>query len=120
MAMQAASLEILQRANVPTEQALAFVQVIGLEFDARIDALATRRDIDGVKVDIEGVKVDIDGVKQELEARIDGFRHDLELKIEGVKSELMRWVFTCITGQTAVLLGAAYFLTTLLEKALRP
>ncbi|MBI4624579.1 MAG: hypothetical protein HY736_15350 [Verrucomicrobia bacterium] len=36
-------------------------------------------------------------------------RRELEVKLESVKSELVRWVFRCILGQTAVLLGAACF-----------
>jgi len=89
MVMRAESLEILTRADVPPAQALAFVRAIDLELDARGDTLATKADIDRV-----------------------------ELKIESTKSELVRWVFSCILGQTAVLLGAAYFFTNLLTRAL--
>ena len=159
MGMQAASLEILSKAKVPQEQALAFVQVIDLELDARGDVFASKRDIDGLasrmasKQDIDGLKQDVDGLKHDVDGLkhdVDGLKHDvgglkhdvgglkqdidglgsrtgglesrmghLELKLESVKSELVRWVFTCMLGQTAVLLGAAYFLTSLLEKALR-
>jgi len=33
----------------------------------------------------------------------------LEVKIEGVKSEIVRWVFVCILGQTAAVLAWATF-----------
>ena len=82
--MQAAALEILEKANVSAPQARAFVQAIEIELAAQRDVLATKLDLSDV-------------------------RRDLEVKLESVKSELVRWVFLCILGQTAVLLGAAYF-----------
>ena len=82
--MQAAALEILEKANVPAPQARAFVQAIEIELAAQRDVLATKLDLSDV-------------------------RRELEVKLESVKSELVRWVFLCILGQTAVLLGAAYF-----------
>ena len=82
--MQAATLEILEKANVPAAQARAFAQAIEIEMAAQRDVLATKLDLSDV-------------------------RRELEVKLESVKSELVRWVFLCILGQTAVLLGAAYF-----------
>ena len=82
--MQAAALEILEKANVSAPQARAFVQAIEIELAAQRDVLATKLDLSDV-------------------------RRELEVKLESVKSELVRWVFLCILGQTAVLLGAAYF-----------
>jgi len=40
---------------------------------------------------------------EKLEAR-------LEIKIASLQSELIKWMFLFIMGQTAVLVGAAYFL----------
>lgn len=82
--MQAATLEILEKANVPAPQARAIAQAIEIELAAQRDVLATKLDLSDV-------------------------RRELEVKLESVKSELVRWVFLCILGQTAVLLGAAYF-----------
>ncbi|MBI4621856.1 MAG: hypothetical protein HY736_01385 [Verrucomicrobia bacterium] len=65
-------------------QARAFAQAIEIELLAQRDVLATKLDLSDV-------------------------RRELEVKLESVKSELVRWVFLCILGQTAVLLGAAYF-----------
>lgn len=92
--MLAASLEVLRKANVPPDQALAFVQVIGMEFDARGEVLATRQDVLASK-------------------------HELVLKIESVKSELVRWTFTCMLGQPAILVGAGYFLINSLARSPR-
>lgn len=83
--MQAASLDILEKAQVPSIQARAMLEVIDLEIAAKNSQLATRLDISQMK-------------------------HDLELKIESIRSELVRWVFMCVMGQTAMLIGAGYFL----------
>ena len=88
--VQAATLEILEKANVPAAQARAIAQAIEIELLAQRDVLST--------------KVDLSEVRREL-----------EVKIESIKSELVRWVFLCILGQTAVLLGAAYFFVTRLR-----
>jgi hypothetical protein len=34
----------------------------------------------------------------------------LEVKMNGIEGRLTRWVFTCILGQTAVLVGFGYFM----------
>ncbi len=88
--MQAATLEILEKARVSPEQARAIAQAIEIELVAQRDTLATKLDLADL-------------------------RRELEVKIEAAKSELVRWVFLCILGQTAVLLGAAYFFVTRLR-----
>jgi hypothetical protein len=88
--MQAASLDVLEKAKFTPEQARAVAQTFEIELLAQRDTLATKADL--------------------TEAR-----HGLEVKIEAVKSELVRWVFLCILGQTAMLLGAAYFFVTRLR-----
>ena len=89
-AVQAATLEILEKANVPPAQARAFAQAIEIELAAQRDTLATKLDLTDL-------------------------RRELEVRIESVKSEIVRWVFLCVLGQTAVLLGAAYFFVTRLR-----
>lgn len=94
--MQAATLEILENADLPPRQARAIAQAIELEMSAGHSALATRADL------LAG--------QHGLEAKIDGFKHDLELKIIETKSELVRRVFLCVLGQSAMFLGISYFL----------
>lgn len=96
MAMQAATLEILEKADLPPRQARAIAQAIELEVSAGHSALATR--------------ADFVGLQQGLETKLVGVKHDLELKMSEHKSELVRWVFLCILGQSAMLLGVSYFL----------
>jgi hypothetical protein len=93
--MQAASLGILERAQVPPLQAQAILEVIDIELAAQHGALATKQDLG-----ILGGEI-----RRDLEAA----RHDLELKIKRIRGDLVRRVFACVLGQTAMLLGAAYF-----------
>ena len=96
--MNATSLEILEKTQLPPNQARAILQVMELELTARESSLATKSE-----------------VKDAL--------HSLELRIESLRGEfkesegrLMRWVLTCIMGQTAVLAGAVYFGLTHLRR----
>jgi hypothetical protein len=84
--MQAASLEVLEKANVPAPQARAIVQAIEIEIAGAQNVLATKQDI-----------------------------HALEVKIEVVRSDVLRQMYTAILGQTALLLGIAYFFVTHLQ-----
>jgi hypothetical protein len=85
MPMHAATLEILEKADLPPKQARAIAQAIEIEVAAGHSTLATRADLLGTQ-------------------------HGLELKMSEHKSELVRWVFLCILGQSATLLGVGYFL----------
>jgi hypothetical protein len=83
--MQTASLDLLEKTELPANQARAILQAMELEITARQESSAT---------------------KSELR---DAF-HSLDLKMEALRAEmkglegrLTRWVFTCILGQTAVL-----------------
>jgi hypothetical protein len=37
--------------------------------------------------------------------RLNEVRGELELKLEGIKSDILRWMFVAMTGQTALLVG---------------
>jgi hypothetical protein len=85
--MQTASLDLLEKTQLPANQVRAILQAMELEITARQEASAS---------------------KSELK---DAF-HSLELRIEGFEGRLTRWVFTCILGQTVVMIGAWYFALT--------
>ena len=85
--MQTASLDLLEKTQLPANQVRAILQAMELEITARQEASAS---------------------KSELK---DAF-HALELRIEGFEARLTRWVFTCILGQTVVMIGALYFALT--------
>jgi hypothetical protein len=85
--MQSASLDLLEKTHLPPDQVRAILQAMELEITARQEASAS---------------------KTELK---DAF-HALELRIQGSESRLTRWVFTCMLGQTVVIIGALYFALT--------
>jgi hypothetical protein len=85
--MQTASLDLLEKAPLPSEQARAILKVMEAEFATQQDVLATKLDL-----------------------------HALELKIESLRSELVRWVFVCTFGQTAVLAGVMCFVLTYVRR----
>ena len=68
---------------MPPDQARAILKVMESEFAMQHRELATKGDF-----------------------------HALELKIESLRSELVRWVFVCTFGQTAILAGVMYFVLT--------
>ncbi|HZF26328.1 MAG TPA: hypothetical protein VEZ88_08705 [Steroidobacteraceae bacterium] len=117
MAMQAATLEILEKADLPPRQARAIAQAIELEVAAGHSSLATRQDLlvvkhelqhemGTVRQDLQLVKQDLQLMKQDLQL----MKQELRTEIAESKSEVVRWVFLCILGQSAMLLGIGYFL----------
>ena len=109
MSMQAASLEVLEKANLPAPQARAIVQAIEIEIAGARDTLATKQDTLLLRQDMAELGHDL---RQEMS----DLRHGLELKIEGMRSEvhasassISRQMYAALLGQMAVLLGIAYF-----------
>ena len=109
MFMQAASLEVLEKANLPVPQARAIVQAIEIEIAGARDTLATKQDTLLLREDMAELGHDL---RQEMS----DMRHGLELKIEGMRSEIhasassiSRQMYAALLGQMAVLLGIAYF-----------
>jgi len=109
MSMQAASLEVLEKANLPAPQARAIVQAIEIELAGARDTLATKQDTLLLRQDMAELGHDL---RQEMS----DMRHGVELKIEGVRSEIhasasriSRHMYGALLGQMAVLLGIGYF-----------
>ena len=98
MAVQAAALEVLQKAALPPVQALAIVQAIEIEIAGASDTLATRQDLLAM-------------------------RHELELRIETLRGEMhavaasgLKQMYGAILAQLTALLGIAYFFVTHLPR----
>ena len=92
--MQTTSLDLLEKTQLPANQARAILQAMELEMAAHQEELATKNEL---KDALHG-----------LDLRIEALRGELK----GLESRLTRWVFTCILGQTAVMAGALYFSLT--------
>jgi hypothetical protein len=91
MAVQAASLEILEKAALPPVQARAIVQAIEIEIAGARDTLATKHDLLVLR--------------SEITEKIS----ELRAEMHGLASSQVRQMYAAMLGQTAVLLGIAYF-----------
>ena len=127
MTMQAESLEVLEKADVPPAQARAIVRAIEIEIAGATDTLATKHDLLLVKTELrqeigtaklelrQEIAVVRDDLRQEtggLRQDIATMRGDLRADIHGMASSITRQMYMALLGQMAVLLGIAYFFVT--------
>jgi hypothetical protein len=112
MAVQPASLEVLEKAAVPPAQARAIVQAIEIEIAGAKDTLATKQDSLILRHDMAELRA-------ELRAEMAELRHELREKLSrsefqvAMASQVRHTygaIMGAIMGQFALLLGAAYFL----------
>jgi hypothetical protein len=106
MAVQPASLEVLEKAAVPPAQARAIVQAIEIEIAGARDTLATKQDMLILRHEMAELRA-------ELRQEMADLRHSLELKIASTVTQ-PQW-YGAILGQMALLLGIAYFFVTHLQ-----
>jgi len=109
MAVQAASLEILEKAAVPPAQARAIVQAIEIEIAGAKDTLATKQD-----VLILRLRHEIAELRTELRSETTELRREVEGKLSqsefhAAMTRGVRHLYGAIMGQFALLLGVAYF-----------
>jgi hypothetical protein len=127
VAVQAESLEILEKADVAPAQARAFVRAIELEIAAARDVLATKHDfvlLRGEMAELRSeLRAEMDALRSELRGEMGALRSELrgemvklearlESKIEASTSAVLRQMYMAILGQMAVLLGFSYFFAT--------
>lgn len=105
MSMQAESLEVLEKADVPSGQARAIVRAIEIEIEGARDTLATKHDILMLRQQISDVQ---SGLRQEMAE----LRGELRAEIHTSASSIARQMYASLLGQMAVLLGIAYFFVT--------
>jgi len=98
MAMQAESLEVLEKADVAPAQARAIVRAIEIELAGAKETLATKQDLLQFR--------------QELRYEMAELRGELRVEIHGSASSTVRQMHMALLGQMAVLLGFAYFFAT--------
>ena len=108
-AMQAESLEVLEKADVAPAQALAIVRAIEIEIAGASDTLATKADLALLRQEL---RQEISELRLELKADLLQLETKLERKIHETASNITRQMYTAILGQMAVLLGFAYFFAT--------
>ena len=132
MAMQLAALDILiTKGGFAPESARAIGEAVDLEIERSRESLATSQQLTETRQKVEhkiedfrrDLEQKIEDLRRDLEQQIEDLRRDLEQKIEAVrfelkaeiaavlvkleatKSEILRWMFVAMTGQTIVLVG---------------
>ena len=94
---------------------------------AREERLSTKSELreafHSLELANEALRGDIQTLRAEMKADIQALRAELKGDIlssraesKGTEGKLMRWVLTCMLGQTAVLAGAMYFALTHLQQ----
>jgi SMC interacting uncharacterized protein involved in chromosome segregation len=122
-AMQAESLEVLEKADVAPAQARAIVRAIEIEIAGASDTLATKADVallrqelrqemSELRHEMSELRQEISELRLEFKADLPKLETKLERKIHETASSITRQMYTAILGQMAVLLGFAYFFAT--------
>ena len=93
--MQAETLDVLEKAEIPAPQARAIARAIDIEIAASRQSLATRTD-----VLLESGT---------LRTAMSELKGSLETKMQASKSEILNRMYGALLAQLAVLLGLAYF-----------
>src|SRR5213082_2700765 len=129
MAVQAASLEILEKAAVPPAQARAIVQAIEIEIAGAKDTLATKQDVLILRSEIAELRTELRSeiaelgtelrsemteLGTELRSKMTELRREVEGKLSqsefhAAMTSSVRHMYGAIMGQFALLLGVAYF-----------
>ena len=127
MPVQAESLEVLDKADVPPAQARAIVRAIEIEIAGAKDTLATKHDIVLLRQEMAELRSDLrremselggnlrqemSGLGGNLRQEMAELRGELKAEIYGSASSITRQMYVTLLGQMAVLLGIAYFFVT--------
>lgn len=128
MAVQPASLEVLEKAAVPPAQARAIVQAIEIEIAGAKDTLATRQDMLILRHEMAELRTELrqemnelrtelrqemNELRTELRQDMAGLRHSFELRLASTVTQPQ--LYAGLLGQMALLLGIAYFFVTHLQ-----
>jgi hypothetical protein len=138
MPMQAESLDVLEKAAVPPAQARAIVRAIEIELVGAKDTLATKHDLlllrqefhqqfhqefgnlrqemTELRASLEGqmakLRLDMEGQVATLCSEMGAMGSELRAEIQTAISGSTRQMYMALLGQTAVMLGFAYFFAT--------
>lgn len=104
MAMQAETLDVLEKSNVPAHQARAIARAIEIEIAASQRALATQSDVRDVRGEIQGLRGEMQTMKTELRGEMQAIKTELRAEMQAMKGELLvtlqkslgeqtRWMF---------------------------
>ena len=100
MDMQVAALDILiTKGRFAPEAARAIGEAMDLQIARSHDSLAASQQLNETKVELES------GIAA-LDAKIESVRLELKCDMERTKSDVLRWMFAALAGQSALVVGA--------------
>jgi hypothetical protein len=130
MAVQVATLDILtERGHFEPEVARAIGGAIEMEINHAKDPLATRTELfevrDNLKREFEDFRSEVKrefaavraemahefaAVRAEFKTECSLIRAEIQVAAANTKTEMMRFMFSALVGQTALILGIMYFM----------
>ena len=100
MDMQVAALDILiTKGRFAPEAARAIGEAMDLQIARSHEDLATSQQLNETNARVENVRTT-------LEAKIESVRLELKCDMERTKSDVLRWMFAALAGQSALVVGA--------------
>lgn len=110
MVMQVAALDILTtQGGFAPAVACAIGEAMILQIKQSCEGFATSQQLVDTRTDLEHaidrLRMDMERRFVELEGKLVALEHRMDAKIAAVKSEILRWMFVAMTGQTVVLIG---------------
>ena len=123
MAMQAESLEVLEKASVAPAQARAIVRAIEIEIAGAKDTLATKHDLLELRTELRSemiklaaeLRAEMIKLGAELRGEMDKLRGELHAEIHRAVNGSTRQMYMALLGHMAMTLGFVYFLFTQLR-----
>jgi len=120
MSPQLATQDVLTQSGLSAPQAGAIVGAVEIEISKLQETLAGQFALLATKATLQAemyqIRAEMRIMRLELEMLIAKEVGRLEALLHSVESRVICWTFAFIMGQTAVLLGAGYFLVTQLQK----
>jgi hypothetical protein len=114
--VQAASLEVLDKAAVPPAQARAIVQAIEIEIAGAKDTLATKQDILILRHEMAELRTELRADMVELRTELKTDMAELRTEFQATMISHVRHMYGAIMGQFALLLGLAYFFVSHVQR----
>jgi hypothetical protein len=116
LSVQAASLEVLDKAAVPPAQARAIVQAIEIEIAGAKDTLATKQDILILRHEMAELRTELKADMAELRTELKADMAELRIGFQVTMTSHVRHMYGAIMGQFALLLGLAYFFVSRVQR----
>jgi hypothetical protein len=101
MAMQAETLDLLEKSDVPSHQARAIARAIEIEIAASHQSLATQADLRDLRGEMQAMRVELRGEMQAMKG-------ELLVTLQKAISEQTRWMFAGFITIIMMMIGYSF------------